>query len=1132
MTRNRYLRYLIAPAIGLGLCWPVWSAEISSEQAKTAVANWARQVPHPLGAKLGQTVRSARTFSDKEGNALFHVVRFQEGGYAVAAADDGILPIIAFSDDDDLVVDERNPLWVMLNRDLPQRLAMAKKAARHQLPAEASDDADKHAARWQRLLSSSTGNDYTTLDASVSDTRVSPFLTTTWDQQTAYGSACYNYYTPPGAEGTYGNYPCGCVATAGAQLMRFHQYPTASVTAANYIIWIDGVSSNATMKGGTYSWSDMPANPNTSSTTLTQRQAIGKLTYDVGVACYMAYAAAGSGAYDFNLVSAFKNRFGYSDAVTMMNQNTGVMSSIQNAALSNLDAKYPVIFGISGSGGGHEVVGDGYGYTSGNLYLHLNMGWSGSYNAWYNLPTFTAYFSFTVLDSIIYNVFPTSTVEVVSGRVLDNTGAAVSGASVVATNKSTGLSAVLTDANGVYAFLVPEPSFRGATYQITASLGARTVVASATVRQSVSTTYSYTPSSGNATYTPGSGTVGNSWGNNLTLPDPAPDAPTGVSASDGTAAANVAISWSAATYAMGYGIYRYTSDNSASASWVGSASGTTYSDTSATPGTLYYYWIKATNTTGSSAFSASDSGYRLLSAPASVTAGDGASTASVPLSWATATGATGYNVYRYTADNSSSSSLLGSTSTTNYSDATASPGVLYYYWVMATNSLCASALSASESGYSALAAPASVIASDGASTSAVTIAWAATTNAAGYRVYRSATNTLESAAPIGGAAQTNYSDAAASPGALYTYWVKATNSLCASAFSLSNSGYRALCAPTNVIASESSTGAVTVTWGAVAGATYYGVYRSEGATGTKTALGGWQTALSYSDALAEPGTTYFYWVVAAVDASGTWASDYSEYDTGLRLVSVPLDVALDATNLVWTTGGSVGWFGQTNMTSDGVDAARSGALADGQTNWIQTAVSGRGTLTFWWSVSSESGADVLSFAVDGTNVWTASGTAGWTQQSVALGFGEHALTWAYSKSASGSFGADCGWVDQVSWSPATATATTPVPVPYAWLDAYGLGSAGDYEAAAHADADGDGYTAWQEYVAGTVPTNAASVFQARIGVSNGLPVVTWMPDLGTARVYTVEGKSALTNAAWLAPTNSDTRFFRVKVDVP
>jgi uncharacterized repeat protein (TIGR02543 family) len=116
------------------------------------------------------------------------------------------------------------------------------------------------------------------------------------------------------------------------------------------------------------------------------------------------------------------------------------------------------------------------------------------------------------------------------------------------------------------------------------------------------------------------------------------------------------------------------------------------------------------------------------------------------------------------------------------------------------------------------------------------------------------------------------------------------------------------------------------------------------------------------------------------------------------------------------------------------------------------------------------------------------------------------------------------------WIP-TMTSTTPVPVPYAWLDQYPilLGLAGgDYETAALADVDGDGHLAWQEYVAGSVPTNRESVFMSLISVSNGVAWVTWTPDLGTARVYTVYGRTNLTEGAW-GSTNVDNRFFRVNV---
>lgn len=116
----------------------------------------------------------------------------------------------------------------------------------------------------------------------------------------------------------------------------------------------------------------------------------------------------------------------------------------------------------------------------------------------------------------------------------------------------------------------------------------------------------------------------------------------------------------------------------------------------------------------------------------------------------------------------------------------------------------------------------------------------------------------------------------------------------------------------------------------------------------------------------------------------------------------------------------------------------------------------------------------------------------------------------------------------------TMTSTTPVPVPYAWLDQYPILLAltgGDYEAAALADVDDDGHLAWQEYVAGSVPTNRESVFMSLISVSNGVPWVTWIPDLGTARVYMINGRTNLADGIW-GITNASSRFFRVNVGMP
>ena len=85
------------------------------------------------------------------------------------------------------------------------------------------------------------------------------------------------------------------------------------------------------------------------------------------------------------------------------------------------------------------------------------------------------------------------------------------------------------------------------------------------------------------------------------------------------------------------------------------------------------------------------------------------------------------------------------------------------------------------------------------------------------------------------------------------------------------------------------------------------------------------------------------------------------------------------------------------------------------------------------------------------------------------------------------------------------------------------------------DASGNPMYVWQDYVAGTDPTNTASRFTAAISVSNNLPYITWSPNLntnGVVRKYTILGKESLTDTADWAPTNSTHRFFKVKVEMP
>ena len=66
-------------------------------------------------------------------------------------------------------------------------------------------------------------------------------------------------------------------------------------------------------------------------------------------------------------------------------------------------------------------------------------------------------------------------------------------------------------------------------------------------------------------------------------------------------------------------------------------------------------------------------------------------------------------------------------------------------------------------------------------------------------------------------------------------------------------------------------------------------------------------------------------------------------------------------------------------------------------------------------------------------------------------------------------------------------------------------------------------------------TNSESEFTAGIEFVDGVPQVTWSPNLntnGTERIYTIWGKESLTDAAWHSPTNAAHRFFKVSVEMP
>ena len=314
---------------------------------------------------------------------------------------------------------------------------------------------------------------------------------------------------------------------------------------------------------------------------------------------------------------------------------------------------------------------------------------------------------------------------------------------------------------------------------------------------------------------------------------------------------------------------------------------------------------------------------------------------------------------------------------------------------------------------------------------------------------------------------------------------------------------------------------------------------------------GYALALPGPGTLADPPRVFAGWTdgesVYAAGATYVFGSADAVLTAVWTLQTWTLAEAVDAPALVFATGGDADWaVDATAGWTNGV-SAKSGSVTNSQASWIETTVSGAGTLSFRWKVLGgiyrNNPFAYAKAEVDGTPASSTHLTDGWEAQALDIvGAGPHTIRWTYLRTSARDCDGDCAWLDGVAWTPAGAPdiVVEGVSIPIAWLDEAAASivaaNGGDFAAAARATAANGANAVWQCYVAGLDPTNATSRLLATIEMENGEPVVTWTPDLnegGTKsdRVYTVEGKEKLADPTW-GPTNAATRFFRVKVEMP
>ena len=222
----------------------------------------------------------------------------------------------------------------------------------------------------QKLSAADRKRYFTTFATNNSYTPVTPLLKSKWGQGYPYNNSV-------------GGYPTGCVATAVAQIMYFHRWPEQGTGTKTYRTY-DGNTAQIDFSQSRYAWNLMHDSYDRRNLTDDEQNAIGKLHHDIGAAVDMRYTKGASSATSYAAQQALKKYFSYNVGATTKS-NEGARGFV-NMFYEELKNGYPVYIAgnAEGSASGHAMVVDG---INSEGLLHINFGWDGQANAYYNLQS-------------------------------------------------------------------------------------------------------------------------------------------------------------------------------------------------------------------------------------------------------------------------------------------------------------------------------------------------------------------------------------------------------------------------------------------------------------------------------------------------------------------------------------------------------------------------------------------------------------------------------------------------------------------------------------------------------------------------------------------------------------------------
>ncbi len=343
------MRKLFTLLLALFTIGGAMAEDVTPEQALELAQNFMNnQQTAPGKPRKAQGVKKQLSLQGKV-NGLYVFDVKDSKGFVIVSNDDRTYPILGFSENDNIDINnipDNMRAWL---QGYANEIAWAQQQQKGSVAPPKSAKVGTH-----------------------STNPVAPLLTTTWYQDAPYNNLCPSYSSWSGS----GKCATGCVATAMAQVMKYHNWPAKPTkTIPGYTTYSLGLSLSS-LSPVNFDWANMK-NDYSGTYTNAEATAVATLMKYCGYSVKMDYDES-SGAYTEDVAVALTEYFDYNPYTTrFVSRSSYTYANWTDMIYYEVSHNRPVCYGGMSDGGGHEFVCDGYIFQNNTDFFHINWGWGG-----------------------------------------------------------------------------------------------------------------------------------------------------------------------------------------------------------------------------------------------------------------------------------------------------------------------------------------------------------------------------------------------------------------------------------------------------------------------------------------------------------------------------------------------------------------------------------------------------------------------------------------------------------------------------------------------------------------------------------------------------------------------------------